>query len=78
MGAEEIQPTQAGTATFPCPGCGGQMLFDTDSQSLKCKYCGNEKVIENGTDQPDEHELAFSNEEAVNDELRLGNGAANN
>lgn len=70
MGDEESQPVQEGIATFPCTGCGGQMLFDIASQSLKCKYCGNEKIIENGTDEPDEHELLFSDEEAVGHELK--------
>jgi ribosomal protein S27E len=70
MGAEETHPAQEGIATFPCPGCGGQMLFDVVSQSLKCKYCGNEKVIENDTDQPNEHELIFSDEAAVSEDLK--------
>lgn len=26
---------------FPCPGCGGDMVFDVEKQSLSCPYCGN-------------------------------------
>jgi ribosomal protein S27E len=26
---------------FPCPGCGGVMVFDVEKQSLSCPYCGN-------------------------------------
>ncbi|QGQ94449.1 hypothetical protein EHS13_05795 [Paenibacillus psychroresistens] len=70
MEEEHDQLEQEGVATFPCPGCGGQMLFATTSQSLKCKYCGKEKIIENGSDEPDEHELAFSDEEAVDEALK--------
>lgn len=33
-----------GTNKFPCPGCGGDMVFDAEKQSLTCQYCGN--VIE--------------------------------
>ncbi|NLY17841.1 MAG: TFIIB-type zinc ribbon-containing protein [Clostridiaceae bacterium] len=32
------------TSNFPCPGCGGDMTFDVEKQSLSCPYCGN--VIE--------------------------------
>lgn len=27
--------------SFPCPGCGGDMVFDVEKQSLACPYCGN-------------------------------------
>ncbi len=29
------------TQQFPCPGCGGGMVFDAEKQSLSCIYCGN-------------------------------------
>ncbi|MCI9414812.1 MAG: hypothetical protein HFJ79_06535 [Clostridiales bacterium] len=28
------------TANFPCEGCGSQMVFDPDTQQLKCIHCG--------------------------------------
>ena len=30
---------------FPCPGCGGDMTFDVEKQSLTCLYCGNKIEI---------------------------------
>ena len=37
-----------------CPSCGGKMVFDPNSQMLKCEYCGffkrvekNKNVVEN-------------------------------
>lgn len=29
------------TNKFPCPGCGGDMVFDVEKQNLSCPYCGN-------------------------------------
>lgn len=41
-----------------CPGCGGKMSFDPNSQMLKCEYCGffkriekNKNVFENDIEQ---------------------------
>jgi ribosomal protein S27E len=48
---------QAAPATFPCPGCGGPMNFDSASQSLKCPYCGNEQAIEPSAVRPVEHDF---------------------
>ncbi|WP_246293866.1 hypothetical protein [Paenibacillus planticolens] len=40
------------------------MQFDTASQTLKCRYCGSEKPIGDGTEEePEEHELDFSDED---------------
>jgi len=30
---------------FPCPGCGGVMVFDVEKQCLSCPYCGNTIAI---------------------------------
>lgn len=47
---------------FPCSGCGAGMIFDPESQKLKCEYCGNvEEIIE--TDQAlEEIDFDTSNE----------------
>lgn len=29
------------TRTYPCAACGGQLVFDIDSQQLRCPSCGN-------------------------------------
>ncbi|WP_373230835.1 hypothetical protein [Cohnella sp.] len=47
--------TQKTAIRFPCASCAGPMLFDTESQSLKCQYCGAEQSIENVMEQPQEH-----------------------
>lgn len=31
--------------TYQCKGCGGHLLFDPESQSLKCEYCQSEVEI---------------------------------
>ncbi|MFD0673587.1 hypothetical protein [Cohnella sp. GCM10027633] len=40
---------------FPCDGCGGPMAFDSETQGLKCRYCGADKTIENALAEPREH-----------------------
>ncbi|MCX4092701.1 hypothetical protein [Nocardia sp. alder85J] len=34
-----------GTRTYPCSACGGQLMFDIDSQKLRCPSCGNYNEI---------------------------------
>lgn len=50
---------------FPCPGCGAQMVFDAESQQMKCTYCGHLAPIDIPEDyeEPDEYELDFSDED---------------
>lgn len=31
---------------FPCPSCGGKMVFSPESQGLKCEYCESELNLE--------------------------------
>lgn len=52
---------------FPCASCAGPMLFDTESQTLKCQYCGAEQSIDNAMEQPQEHPFDHVGE----DELAL-------
>lgn len=51
---------QRSPLTFPCSGCGGPMLFDSEVQNLKCQYCGNEQEIEDSMEIPTEHDLDLS------------------
>jgi len=53
-------------STFPCPGCGNQMLFVPGSDHLKCSHCGNEKQVDRQKAESVEHELVFSEDEATN------------
>jgi len=61
--ATEAQAT-AKPVTFPCPGCGGPMNFDADSQKLKCAYCGGEEEIAQSSVRPIEHDLDDDKESA--------------
>ncbi|QAY67286.1 hypothetical protein [Paenibacillus protaetiae] len=64
MGDKEHPDPHGHAAGFPCPGCGGQMAFDTASQMLKCRYCGSERPIAEGPrEQPAEHELNWADED---------------
>ncbi len=33
------------TRTYPCPSCGGMLIFDPDSQAMGCPSCGNQVPI---------------------------------
>jgi DNA-directed RNA polymerase subunit RPC12/RpoP len=33
------------THNYPCPGCGGNMIFDPETQALKCPYCESTQDI---------------------------------
>lgn len=65
MGEHEPVTAKEPIATFPCPSCGGQMQFDTESQMLKCRYCGSEKQIDDrsAVEEPTEYELDFTDED---------------
>jgi len=54
--------TQSTAIRFPCAGCAGPMVFDTESQSLKCQYCGNVQPIDNAIAQPKEHPFRSNDE----------------
>ncbi|WP_256759069.1 hypothetical protein [Cohnella sp. WQ 127256] len=57
--------TQSSTTAirFPCAGCAGPMVFDAESQNLKCQYCSAEQTIENMMEQPQEHPFSCSDED---------------
>lgn len=55
--------SEANQVSFPCQSCGGQMMFDTESQNLKCGYCDREETIENIMTEPQEHSLNFADVE---------------
>ncbi|MFC5700816.1 hypothetical protein ACFPVX_05960 [Cohnella faecalis] len=57
-------PPPTAVASFPCPGCGGSMQFDTESQALKCQYCGGERTIEHLMEEPREHPFAEEEDSA--------------
>lgn len=33
------------TDSFPCTGCGSQMIFDPDTQGMLCEHCGRRETI---------------------------------
>jgi len=49
---------------FQCANCGGNILFDVDSQSMKCQHCGS-------TFSPDEFEVKNSSAEEEIGEAQL-------
>lgn len=38
--------TEVNPQSFPCRSCGGELVFQPGSTSLKCPYCGTENIIE--------------------------------
>ena len=42
----EFDLKQVNTDYEKCPNCAGRMVFDPDSQMLKCEYCGFFKRVE--------------------------------
>ncbi|MBP5466769.1 MAG: hypothetical protein J6Y43_04330, partial [Clostridia bacterium] len=41
-GAESIK---VDTESVKCPGCGANMIFDADLQTLYCPHCGSKKEL---------------------------------
>src|SRR5262245_35339683 len=52
--AEKAPPTHLVTCNFTCQGCGASMSYDASAQTLRCPFCGSEKLEKN----PDEKEIA--------------------
>ena len=40
------------TRTYPCPNCGGSLIFDADAQAMKCPNCGSQVPISPQFAQP--------------------------
>ncbi len=45
-GAQEKSHTQIATHNFACEGCGASMSYDASAQTLRCPFCGSEKLHE--------------------------------
>ncbi|MDR1439471.1 MAG: hypothetical protein LBJ10_05525 [Clostridiales bacterium] len=56
-------PVQAQSESFPCPSCGGDMVFEPDSQALKCSYCGYSESIAASNRVIAEHDFSAHAEE---------------
>lgn len=50
---------------FPCKACGGNMVFDPISGSLKCPYCSNLEKIDNENSIINEYDLESADERAT-------------
>ena len=46
---KDFLETEKETVTVKCPSCGGNMIFDPESQMLKCEHCGNAVDFEKST-----------------------------
>ena len=53
------------TDSFPCPSCGGNMVFNPETQSLECPYCNTKAEIKKQADDIKEYDF-FSAEESEN------------
>lgn len=45
------------TDSFSCPSCGGRMLFDPETQMLKCPYCESTNAIKTIREKPNEYDI---------------------
>ncbi|MGI8980751.1 MAG: hypothetical protein ACR2FY_16105 [Pirellulaceae bacterium] len=45
-GEKEKSHTQLATHNFACEGCGASMSYDASAQTLRCPFCGSEKLHE--------------------------------
>jgi DNA-directed RNA polymerase subunit RPC12/RpoP len=54
--AVDAQPVER-TRVFPCEGCGADLTFDIDAQSLKCPFCGHVKSLAAGEAAIEEQDL---------------------
>lgn len=52
--AEKAPLTHLTTCNFTCKGCGASMSYDASAQTLRCPFCGSEKLEK----KPDEKEIA--------------------
>ena len=39
------EEARAAASNFACESCGSQLLFDPDTQGLRCDHCGREEEI---------------------------------
>src|SRR3954454_523370 len=44
--AQDKTHTQVATHNFQCEGCGASMSYDASAQTLRCPFCGSEKLRE--------------------------------
>ena len=59
--------------TFSCPSCGGRMVFDPESQNLKCPYCDSLKPFNVSRRTPNEYDIRYAppvSDNAWGDETR--------
>lgn len=55
---------QESTDRFPCPSCGGNMVFDPATQSLKCPYCDRAIEIVNKQEEIKEYDIETAEQSA--------------
>ncbi len=49
--------TEEKAKSFSCPSCGGRMLFDPETQKLKCPYCETLKDVDLSRYTPKEYDI---------------------
>lgn len=64
--------------TYKCPGCGAKIEFDSESQVLKCEYCGTRLTVEEAKNcvVNEEPEMNYTDSEGNFDVYRCSNCGA--
>ncbi|HEX3044411.1 MAG TPA: hypothetical protein VHY08_06630 [Bacillota bacterium] len=56
------QTVRQKTSNFPCPSCGGSMVFDPDTQGLRCEFCSHKIAIAKEHGQINEYDFAIADD----------------
>ncbi len=51
---------------FSCPSCGSNMLFNPESQSLECSYCGNKTALKFAEEKITEYDFSEASDHPAN------------
>lgn len=63
----DAEVKQESAQRFPCPSCGGNMVFDPNTQGLFCPYCSSKSEIANENRDIREYDFAAAEDEALKD-----------
>lgn len=52
------------TINYSCPGCGSNMIFDPETQTLKCPFCGNSQEVQTPHEEIKEYDFEAAQDSA--------------
>ena len=55
--AKSAQSKEGGPTTFPCSGCGGDLIYSPGAAKMECPYCGAEVDCPTPTGEVLEHDF---------------------